>query len=101
MTEHTLDSVAIPVTPKVAGNGFAAIGLGWDDRQDALHQQVFANGINIIPLVGEQSLGLGDGDRHQGIDSAIVGCSPGSQDEPERASLIVAAGVGFARKAAA
>lgn len=50
MTEHALDAVAIPVTPKVARNGFAAVGLGRDDRQDVLHQQVFANGITIIPL---------------------------------------------------
>ena len=57
--------------------------------------------IAVIALVGEQGLGFDDRDRHQGIDSAIVGCFPGSQDEPESASLIVAAGVDFARKAAA
>jgi hypothetical protein len=90
LAEHALDTIPIPIAAKVAGNGRTAIGFGRDDRQDALHQQVFAKNVAIIALVGEQ-----------GLDSAIVGCFPGSQDEPESASLIVAAGVDFARKAAA
>ena len=101
MAEHALDAVAIPVAAEIAGDRLTAIGLGRDDRQDALHQQVFANGVTIIALVGEQDLGLGNGDRHQGIDGAIVGCLASGQDKAERASSIVAAGVDLARKAAA
>lgn len=32
-----LDAVAVTIAAEVAGNGFAAIGLGRDDRQDAVH----------------------------------------------------------------
>lgn len=45
MAEHALDAVAIPVAAKVASNRLTTIGFGFDD-----------------------------GDRHQGIDSAIIGC---------------------------
>lgn len=101
MAEHALDAVAVTIAAEVAVNGFAAIGLGRDDRQDAVHQQIFADSITVIALVGQQRLGLGDGDRHQGIDSAIVGRFTARQDEADRASLIVTAGVDLARKAAA
>lgn len=101
VAEHSLDAVVILVAAKVAGNGLTAIRLRRDDWQDALYQQVLANEVAIIALVGEQGLGFDDRDRHQGIDSAIIGCLHASQDEAERASLIVAAGVDFARKAAA
>ncbi|SCW85002.1 hypothetical protein SAMN02927924_03354 [Sphingobium faniae] len=101
MTEHALDTVAIPIALEIARDRLTAIGLGRDDRQDALYQQVFANGVTIITLVGEQGLGLGDGDRHQGIDSAIIGSLATGQDEAERASLMVTAGMDLARKAAA
>ena len=63
MAEHALDAVAVTIAAEVAVNGFAAIGLGRDDRQDAVHQQIFADSITVIALVGQQRLGLGDGDR--------------------------------------
>lgn len=101
VAKHALDAVTIPVAAKVAGNGLVAIGLGRYDGQDAMYQQVLANDVAIIALVGEQGLGCDDGDRHQGIDDSIVGRLPASQDEAGRASLIVAAGVDLARKAVA
>lgn len=63
-----------------------------------LRKHVFANRINIINLVGEQGVRLRDGDRHQGIDGSIIGRLPAGQDEAERASLIVPAGVDLERK---
>lgn len=101
MAEHAFDAVAVTITPEVAGDGLATIGLGRDDRQYAAHQQIFANSIAVISFVGEQSLGLGGRDRHQGINGSIVGGFSAGQDEAERASLIVTAGVDLARKAAA
>lgn len=101
MPEHALDAVSVTIAAKVTGNGFAAIGLGRDDRQDAVHQQIFADSIAVIALVGQQRLWRGNGDRHEGIDSTIIGCFTASQDEADRASLIVTAGVDLARKAAA
>jgi hypothetical protein len=66
-----------------------------------VHQQIFADTIAVIALVGQQRFGFGDWDRHQGIDSAIVGRFTAGQDEAERTSLIVTASVELARKAAA
>lgn len=87
MAEHALDALVVPVAAKVPSHGFAATGFGRDDRQEA--------------LVGEQSPGLGGRYRHQGIDSAMIGSFPVSQDEAERVTLIVTAGVDLAGKAAA
>ena len=101
MSEHALDAITVPITAEIAGYLLATIGLGRDDRQNALHQQLLANGITIISFVGQQRLRLGDGYRHQGIDRAIVRCFAARQDEAKRTSLIVAAGVDLARKAAA
>ena len=56
---------------------------------------------NIISLVCQQRLGCGDRDLHQRLSSGVIGGLTTSQDEAERQSLIVAAGMDFARKAAA
>lgn len=60
MATQALDTVTVPITAKFAGDGLTAVGLVRDDRQDALHQQVFAKRVTIIALVGEQGFGLGD-----------------------------------------
>ena len=78
-----------------------AIRARRDDRQDAPDQQAFPEAITIIALVREQRLGCGDGDRHQRFGSGVIGSLAAGQDEADRQSLIVAAGVDFARKAAA
>lgn len=51
--------------------------------------------------IGQQCLWLGQWQGHQIIDCRVVRSLAAGQDEPDRQSLIVAAGVDLARKAAA
>lgn len=99
--EHALDPVSVPVSAEVAWDGLASIGLRRDDRENTAHQQARADGVAVIPLVGEQGFGLGDRKDHERVDRLIVRGLATGQDEAERASLIVAAGVDLACKAAA
>lgn len=99
--EHALDAVPVPVSTEVAGDGFAPVGLWGDDRQDTAHQQVRPDRIAVIAFVGQQRVGLVERQRHEVVDCAIVRRFAAGQDEAKRASLIVTAGVDFARKAAA
>jgi hypothetical protein len=99
--EHPLDAVTVPVSTEIAWNVVAPVGLWRDDRQDAAHQQVRSHRIAIVSFVRQQCLGFVDRQRHQVIDSPVIRSCAARQDEAERASLIVAAGVDFARKAAA
>ena len=64
VAEHPLDAVAVTIAAEVTGNVLAPVGLGWDDRQDAVRQQVHSNRVTIIALVCQQHLGLGDRERH-------------------------------------
>lgn len=99
--EHPLDAVTVPVSTEIAWDVLAPIGLGRDYREDTAHQQVRSNRVSIIALVREQGFRLGDWQSHQVIDGAVIRGFAAGQDETERAPLIVAAGVDFARKAAA
>lgn len=72
-----------------------------DDRQNTSDQQALAEAVTIIALVRQQRLGCGDWDGHQRLGGDVVGGFAAGQDEAERASLIVRAGVDLARKAAA
>jgi hypothetical protein len=101
LSEHALDAVAVLVTAIVGMLWHLAVRAGRDDRQDAPGQQAFPEAITIIALVREQRLGCGDGDRHQRFGSGVIRSLAAGQDEADRQSLIVAAGVDFARKAAA
>ena len=96
-----LDAVAVPVAAIVGMLWHLAARAWRDDRQDAPDQQAFPEAITIIALVREQRLGCGDGDRHQRFGSGVIGGLAARQDEADRQPLIVAAGVDFARKAAA
>ena len=100
-TEHPLDAVAVLVAPIVWMDWSFPVRPGRDDGQDAAHEQVFAEAVAIITLVGEQRLGVGQWQGHQVIDCGIIRSLAAGQDEPDRQSLIVTAGVDFARKAAA
>jgi hypothetical protein len=51
--------------------------------------------------VGQQCCGLGQRQRHEVVSGRIIRCLAAGQDEADRQSLIVTAGVDFARKAAA
>ena len=99
--EHALDAVSVLVAAIVGMLWHLAVRARRDDRQDAPDQQAFPEAITIIALVREQRLGCGDGDRHQRFGSGVIGSLAAGQDEADRQSLIVAAGVDFARKAAA
>ena len=71
------------------------------DGQDTADEQVFPKPVAVISLVGQKRLRLGQRQGHQVIGGGIIRCLATGQDEPDRQSLIVAAGVDFARKAAA
>lgn len=101
LTEHALDAVAVPVATIVGMLGHLAVRAGRDDRQYAPDQQALAEAVAIISLVCQQRFGCGDRDLHQRLSSGVIGGLTTSQDEAERQSLIVAAGMDFARKAAA
>src|SRR5487761_2387765 len=57
--------------------------------------------VAVITLVGQHQLWVGDGHVDQVIDGLVVGGLAAGENEAERASLTVGAGVDFARKAAA
>lgn len=101
LAEHALDPVAVLVALGVAGDHLTPVRLGGNDWKDAVHQQVCTHSVTVIALVGKQGLGRDSGERHEVIDCAVIRCFAYRQDEAERASLIVAAGVDLARKAAA
>jgi hypothetical protein len=92
--------IAIAVAPKVAGGWLSTVRFGRDDWQDTALKQVFAHGVPIISLVGEQGLTLGHGHVEQRGDGTVIGNFAACQDEAKRAFLTVTAGVDFARKAA-
>ena len=96
-----LSTVAILVAPIIGMDRHFAVRARRDDRQNAAHEQVFAEPVAIISLVGQQGLGFGQRQGHQVIGGRIIRCLAAGQDEADRQSLIVAAGVDFAPKAAA
>jgi hypothetical protein len=81
--------------------GYLAVRAGRDDRQDASDQQALAEAVAVITFVCQQRLGRGGRDLHERPGCGVIGGLAAGQDEAERQSLIVAAGVDFARKAAA
>ena len=99
--EQPLDLVAVPIAPEVASRRLTAVRLGRDDRQDAAPQQLFADGVAIIALVGELGVRLGHGHVEQRWHGTVIRDLAPGQDEAKRASLTVTAGVDLARKAAA
>ena len=78
-----------------------SVRAGRDDWQNTAQQHAFAKAIPTIALVCEQRLGRGDHDGYQVIGGCIIRRFTAGQDEADRQSLIVAAGVDFACKAAA
>ena len=101
LAEHPFDTVPVPVAPIVGMDWHLAVRPGRDDGQNAAHEQVFPEPVAVVAFVGEQRFGLGQWQRHQIIGGGIIRCLTTGQDEPDRQSLIVTAGVDFARKAAA
>lgn len=100
-SEHSLDAIAILVASIVGMDWHLPVRPGRDNGQNSAHEQVFAEPIAVIALVGKQRLGLGQWQGHQFIDRPIIRSLTSGQDEPDRQSLIVTAGVDLARKAAA
>ena len=101
LVEHALDPVAVLVGTVVGGDGLFAVGLGRDDRQNSLEQQAGADIVSVVAFVGQHQPGLGDRQGDQVIDGLLVGGFSACENEANRASLTVCAGVDFARKAAA
>ena len=93
--------IAFLVGSEVAGAQLSAVRLWRDDRQSTAPKQVFAKGVTVISLVGEQGLWFGHGHVEQRGNGPVIRHFAACQDEPKRASLTVTAGVDFGRKAAA
>ena len=79
--EHALDPVAIFITLEVAFDGQLAIGLGWDDRQDAFNQQTGSHIVSVVTLVSEHRLRFGNRHVEQFRDCKIVGGFAACQDK--------------------
>ena len=101
LSEHPLDAVAVLVAAIVGMFGHLAVRARRDDRQDAADQQAFTEAVAIITFVRLQCLRLRDRDCHQRLGGGLIGSLTASQDEADRQSLIVTAGVDLARETAA
>ncbi len=66
-----------------------------------MDQQALPEAIAVIAFIRQQSLWRSDRHLHQWLSSGTIGRLTTGQDEAERQSLIVAAGMDLARKAAA
>ena len=99
--EHPLDAVAVLVAMKIADDRLDAVRAGWDDRQDAAQQEGLSEVVAVVAFVGQEETGLGHWQGQQRQGALVVGSLAAGQEEAERASLIVCAGVDLARKAAA
>jgi hypothetical protein len=64
-------------------------------------QKFFTQEIAIVAFVGKEQPWFADRYRQQTRHGAVVRCFAAGQNEAERASLTVCAGVDFRRKAAA
>jgi hypothetical protein len=64
-------------------------------------QQALPEAVTVVAFVRQQRLGRGDRDPDQWLSSGVIGGLAASQGEAERRLLIFAAGMDFARKAAA
>lgn len=99
--EHSLDAVAILVCLEVAGRRVFAVRFWRDDWQNAMDQQLLADSVAIVTLVGEEQFGLANRNGQQSGNSTVIRSLPTGQDKAKRTSLTVRAGVDFCRKTAA
>lgn len=93
--------VAILVCLEVAGRRVFAVRFWRDDWQNAMDQQLLADSVAIVALVGEKQFGLANRNGQQIRNSTVIRSLPTGQDKAKRASLTVRAGVDFCRKTAA
>ena len=101
LVEETLDAVAYSVEQWIDRALNLAIALCRDDRIGAVEPRVLANGVAVIASVGEQRLGAIIVGLHQRIIGRCIMRFARREDEAERQTFAVGAGVNFARKAAA
>lgn len=73
----------------------------WNDRPDAVDQQFLTQEVAVITFVGQKQSRFADRYRQQIRNGIVIRSLATGQDEAERASLTVCAGVDFRRKAAA
>ena len=66
-----------------------------------MDQQFLAQEITVIAFVGKEQPRFADRYSQQIRNGVVIRCFAARQDEAERASLTVCAGVDFCRKAAA
>lgn len=101
LVEEALDFVAQCIEGGIDLALDAAIGFGGNDRVCAVHPAVFPYGIAVIPLVGQQHSGAGLCVLDQGIVGGRIMGFARREDEAERQTFAVCAGMDFTREAAA
>lgn len=77
------------------------VGFRRYDWPYAVDQQLFADEVAIVTLVGEKQSGFADRDREKRRNGDVVGSLAACHGKTTRASLTVCAGVDFRRKTAA
>lgn len=72
MADHALDAVALAVEALVPSDCGLAVGSRRDDGVDAVVAQVFADGIAVVALVGEEIGRTRFGERHHRFERRAV-----------------------------
>lgn len=98
--EHARDEVAALIEVFVVINGLYPVGSAWDAGLDVEIAQGFAEPVAVIPLVGDQDIGLRQG-REDGCAAAIVADLTLGQKQDQRLAIIVADRVQLRVQAAA
>lgn len=99
--EQAFDQVALAIGLAIIGDGSATAGGGGNDGIDAMEQQLLADRVCIVALVGNQRFDFGldePEEREEGLP--VMGFATG-EDEAERPAFAVAAGVNLGGEAAA
>jgi len=99
--EHSLNAVALPVCIEVTGRRAFTVCFRRNCRPDPVDQQFLAQEIAIITFVSEKQFRFADRHCQQVWNGTVIRRFATRQDEAERASLTVCAGVDFRRKATA
>ena len=99
LAEQALDEIAPAVFRAIVRNGYAAIAFGGDDHLDAGCGKFCVDGVGIIALVGEQCLDAVTEHPELRAETLHVVCLTRRQDEAERPTMPIAAGVQFGGEA--
>ena len=101
MIEEALDAIAQSVENWIDRALHFAVRLRRDDGIGSMEPGIFADGVAVITLVAEQRLWANIIGLHQRIVGRRIVCFARRDDEAERETFAVRAGMDFTREAAA